>query len=316
MTQNRRVVVIGVTAAVVAGLAGRVAAQPLDRTLADYCVFAQRSLAGKNLHVDSACNVGVNCAQPSANSPCGVATFEDAMFADGSQLASDKVGFNRAFAVVAQLFTNKPFNTANVTLLHPPSHTFTTPIIAGTCDGSCNSSPSAIEQFCNFPKPFPDCDPGKPVIAQPGLDCSSFDSNPGNGVCDLAPGTYGDISVQNLAHLNFTNGAYNICSLTVGKNATIQGSSTVLNIADDGFLRVNNASKFGDQNCGEFKVRIEAKGSVSLGRNVVFAAQVCGPQSEMSLGHGNVLLGQFIGLDIDFNRDNSLKACCDCSCAP
>lgn len=298
----------------IAGSAATVAAQPLNRNLSQYCIFAQQSVSLKNIHVDNACNVGVNCAQPSTHSSCGTATFEDTMFAKDTQMASDKIALQRAGAVFWQLFTNKPFNGANATINSPPIQTFTTPIIPNTCDANCNADPSAIEAFCNFPHPFPACDPSKLVSVNPGADCSAFDSSPGNGVCDLPPGTYGDIVVKNGATINFSAGTYDVCSLSLGQSANATGSATVINIPDSGFFRVGNDSRFGQQHCGDFTVRIQGAGSVNFGRRVVLQAQVCAPRSTVNLGHGNVLLGQFIGLTVDANRDDSVKLCTACTC--
>lgn len=303
-----------VTAIATAGFTATAGAQPLNRNLSQYCIFAQRSLSLKNIHVDNACNVGVNCAQPSSNSSCGTASFEDTRFADNTQMAADKLNLQRAGAVFWQLFTNKPFNAANATVNQPPVQTFTTPIIAGTCDASCNADPSAIETFCNFPNPFPPCDPTKLVTANEGADCPPFDSSPGNGACDLPPGTYGDVVVKNGATINFAAGAYNVCSLALGQHANATGGSTEINIADNGFFRVNNDSRFGQQRCGDFIVRVEDQGTVNFGRRVVLQAQVCAPRSSVNLGHGNVLLGQFIGLDVNSDRDNSVKICKECVC--
>jgi hypothetical protein len=304
--------VLVVASAWLVGLTGGANAASLNRDPSVYCIFAQKSLSLKNIKIDSACNVGGNCAQPSQNATCGTGSFEDAKFVDGSQLASDKVGFNRPGAVVDDLFTNKPFNSANVTASSVQG--FATPIIAGTCDASCNASSTALETFCGFPSPFPDCDPAKLVVAEQGEDCSAFDSSPGNGACDLPPGTYGDIRVQNLAEINLSAGSYNVCSFSLGKNAEATGNQSFINIADDGFLRVNNESKVGVQQCGDFTFRIEGHGTVNFGRNVVLAAQVCAPNSDVSLGHGNVLLGQFIGLNVNADRNNSVRICCECVC--
>jgi hypothetical protein len=47
------------------------AGPPLRRDLGSYFAFGLRSIGLKNITVTGACNVGVDCAQPNANSDCG-----------------------------------------------------------------------------------------------------------------------------------------------------------------------------------------------------------------------------------------------------
>src|SRR5262249_13156676 len=152
--------------------------------------------------VNSACNVGVNCAQPTLNSSCGRADFANPTFAQDSQLAADGVTFSAKNGKLWQLFTNHSFNTANVQVNAPPVQTFTAPILPGTCGTSCNPDPAALETFCNFPNPFPACNPGNAVTVAT------------RQTLNLAPGTYGDIVVMNLATLNLSPGTYDICSFS------------------------------------------------------------------------------------------------------
>lgn len=306
----------GVAAVVIGGSATlAVAGAPLRRDLASYFIFANRSVSGKNIRLLSSCNIGVNCAQPSQNSSCGTMSFEDAFFADGSQIAGDKGFFNKATADAFQAFINKggPFPNLNVRM--PPIESFTTPIIPGTCDSGCTPNVAAIETACGVPDPFPACDATKFVQVSPGGDCQGApDLTPGNGVCDLGPGTYGDVNVKNGAKIAFTGGTYNLCSLALGKNANASAdASSTINIADAGFFRVNNESKFGAQ-CGDFTVNIQGKGSVSFGRNGAMAVKVCAVESDVNLGHDNNLTGQFVGDTVEANRQNDAHCCGGCTC--
>ena len=84
------------------------AGPPLRRDLGAYFAFGLRSIGLKNISVTGACNAGVDCAQPNANSDCGVVTHEDANYADGSQIAGDRARFNTGGAIIFQLFSNAP----------------------------------------------------------------------------------------------------------------------------------------------------------------------------------------------------------------
>ena len=311
MTSNRTssVLALALAAAVLPRMA---TAQPLKRDLASYFLFAQKNVQAKDIRVDSACNIGVNCAKPNANANCGVAGFEKMFMADGGQLAADEVNFSTAGASVWQLFTNKPFIAGNVEVRKPPVSTFTLPIIPGTCGPNCTPDAAALAVACGFPSPFPSCDPTNNVFALPGVDCipPSADSNLGNGRCNLPPGTYGDIIVKDNADLDMTTGDYNVCSILVGKTAHVTGAASVVNIQGTSptALRVSNQSTFGGK-CGDFKVFIQGNSDVQFGKSSTIAAQLCAPEASIGLGHLNTLIGQFIGDDINANRGNKGQCC-------
>src|SRR5690349_23763187 len=184
------------------------AATPLSRDLRDYFAFGLKNVGLKNITVLGACNAGVNCAQPNPNSSCGVANHENAHYGEGSQIAADRAKFNRPGAEVWQLFSNGVTTLANVSVDSPPIEALTPlPILADadgdgikSCDvssGQCVTDAGDLAAACGFPKPFPACDAAKEVLADPGADCSRGpDAVPGNARCDLAPGTYGRLSVQ------------------------------------------------------------------------------------------------------------------------
>ena len=80
--------------------------------------------------------------------------------------------------------------------------------------------------------PFPACDPGKVVRATPESDCEGApDAVPGNGRCDLAPGTYGDLWVLNDAKLTLLGGTYTFCGFQFGRRTeTVASAATIVNV--------------------------------------------------------------------------------------
>lgn len=294
-------------------MAGVANAQPLRRNLPAYFLFAQRQVSLKNFQLDTPCNIGVNCDSPNPNAKCGSLSYGKTIQVLGSQSVGDRQYFRKPGAVVAQAFRNGGGPLTNVTILTPPVDPFATPIIAGTCDPGCVPNNAALKVECGFPSPFPACDPAKDVKAKSGEDCSAFDIIPGNHQCDLAPGTYGDISIQSGATAIMQGGDYNVCSFKTSRRANVQGPGVVLNV-NGGVFKVSNGSTLGT-NCGDFTVRVEGGKTVSFGRNVFIAAKVCAPDSTLKLGHNNTLLGQFIGdvVNADLNNHGS---CCGgrCSC--
>jgi hypothetical protein len=287
-------------------------AQPLRRTLQSYFLFAQRKASVKNLSLDTPCNVGVNCASPNPNSSCGGLAAGEVTFVDGSQAASDKAFFRKPGAVVSQLFRNDASSLANVTVTAPPPQSFSTPIIPGSCDPGCNPDALALEAACGFPAPFPGCDDTNNVRVLPGTDCAG-DTDPGNGICDLPPGIYGFVVVQNTARLTLSAGDYVACSVQIGRNVIVRADASRILVPGGGFFKANNGTTVGEA-CGDLTVFVRGKGKVSIGRHANVAAEVCAPESSVKLGHDNRLLGRFVGDTIAANSNNHGQ-CCGGACA-
>src|SRR5215470_15349537 len=109
-----RLVTAVLLAAIASGPPAR--AETLQRTLSSYFLLAQRKASLKNLSLDAACAIGVDCASPNPNSGCGALALGSVTFVDGSQSASDKTFFRKPGAVVSQLCRNNDSPLANVTM--------------------------------------------------------------------------------------------------------------------------------------------------------------------------------------------------------
>jgi hypothetical protein len=302
----------------VVGLGGTeaLADPPLRRSLSSYFVLAQRSVSGKDIRLLSPCNIGVNCAQPSTNASCGVMSFEDAFFADGSQVAGDKGNFNKQFADAFQVFVNKGAPFPNLLVRHPPIETFATPILPGTCGAGCKPDFTALGALCGMPSPFPACASGNPVSAEPGEDCypAPVDEVLGNARCDLGPGTYGAVRATNDSEIRLTGGVYNVCSFTVSRDAVLSaGAPAKVHVANAGEFRAGNGSKVGAQ-CGDVEVFVQGEGTVTFGKNASIAVTVCAPESSLALGNNNNILGQFVADTVTADRGN-VGRCCGGGCA-
>ncbi len=302
---------VAVAVAMSVGLSSPSGAQPLRTDLSSYFVFAQRNASLKDLRLNDRCNVGVGCKQPSDNSSCGVVNLDDVLFGDGSQIAGDVVRI-RSGGNVFQVFRNSSNPLAGVIIRQPPVQPLPNPIVPGSCGQGCSTNPAPIEAACGFPNPFPSCDASKGIVAKPGKDCPG-DTATGNGRCDLPPGTYGTIEVQNGAGMTLTTGTYVACSFRVGKNAEVLGSASLILVPEGGFFRVNNSSLVGQQ-CGDITVFVKGVGDVSLGKSSTIAAKICAPQSTIGLGNGNQLTGQFIGDTVVADFGNNGQCCDRCTC--
>jgi hypothetical protein len=75
-------------------------------------------------------------------------------------------------------------------------------------------------------------------------------------------------------------------------------------------VKASNGAAVG-ADCGDLTVLMQGQGVVSFGRHALIASRVCAPRAYMRLGHGNTLIGQFIGDTISSDSHNQGRCCCD-----
>ena len=78
-------------------------------------------------------------------------------------------------------------------------------------------------------------------------------------------------------------------------------------------MRVTNDSDLG-ADCGDLRLLVDGESKVSFGRGGVVAAEVCAPQSDISLGHNNILIGSFVSDTVHADLNN-FGRCCGGTCA-
>jgi hypothetical protein len=286
----------------------------LRRDIDSYFILAMRQAALKNLSLGSVCNIGVNCGTPSTRSDCGALGTAGITMVDYSQLVGDQTVFRKGGARIWQSFRNNDSPLQNVQLGAPPPNptAFTPPIIPGTCDADCNPDVTAIKTACGFPTPFPQCDRSRTVRAKRGEDCGVGDLVPGNKQCDLPPGTYGNFSVEKGGWANLAAGDYVFCNFRTGRRAKVTAQGSRVLIPDRGMVRITNGSELAE-GCGDLTILVDGKASsVNFGRTGLMAAKVCAPEASISLGHANVLIGQFIGDTVSADLFNVARCCSDC----
>lgn len=325
---GRAATIVAATLAVGAQVAS---AQPLKRDLESYFVFGMTSVSLKNFNLNGACNTGANCAQPATNSSCGVVVHENATYDQGSQIVGDVTRFNRPGASIWQLFSNSPSGLNNVTIGAPPVQGFTPPIL-GDIDTDGNPSCQTQNQqcvpdygdlyaACGFPAVFPACDLTKSIVVLPNADCPVIinDPVPGNGICDLEPGVYGNVSIQNAAKLNFVGGSYTVCNFLSGQNVDITASADT-SLYLNGDLDLKNGTDFGPPpatDCGQIEIFGNGAGVIGFGRDSDINGIFCGPERLIRLGHNNNLTGRYIG-DVVNADSNDRGFCCEeggnCAC--
>ena len=297
-----------------------IAAPSLDRDLTHYTVLGLRRVRLKNFAMEPpGCHVGVNCAQPDANSACGQLNAKHAHFASPGQLVADNVCASESFF---EVFKNRPAGCGpDCSMISDPGSAadctspFAPPLIGDldgdgnpSCSTACETDVDDIAAACGVVLPMPSCDASHAIEALPDADCSSNDVVPGNGSCDLAPGTYGAIRVRNGARITFSAGTTVACSVKAGKATRLTSAGTArVVVPGSGSVKINNTSDAGST-CGALTFVTE-RGPIVLGRNGDFAIDACALRGKLKLGHANNLHGHFIGADVvmDFNNDGR---CC------
>lgn len=308
------------TAAALLSTPAPVHAQPLKRDLSSYFIFAEKYVHLKDLNLLSPANIGVNCKRPNDTANCGILSMGAAFLADGSQAVGDTVQCSGNGANLFQLFNNKAQTCSSATVRKPPIDNFLPAVLDDldadsnpSCGTTCNPDYGDLYAACNFPAVFPACG-GTDVVVQAGGDGCTGDLTPGNGRCDLGPGTYGSIIVRNGGIIDLKPGDYNVCSFRLGRSAKLTAKGANLNIADGGMMRAGGGSIVA-QDCGDLTVKVFGKGRVSFGRHLSIAAKVCAPEGKLRLGNSNHLLGQFVANTVTSDFGNMADSCggrCTC----
>ncbi len=299
------------------GAAAAMAGAPppdLRRDLESYFALGARFVRLPDVTLDSACNVGVDCARPPAGGGrCGRMVLGRGTFAFGSQVAADEVQCTKPGLRLWQLFRNGG-SCGDVSIQIVPPQSFLPPIVPGTCADGCVPDVEALEAACGFPTPFPSCDPGVPVAVRVGKDCDgAADAQPGNGRCDLAPGAYGTVRVDNDAHLGLDDGNYALCGLTVGRRAEVTAGETTIAIPESYDVRIGNSARLGFT-CGLLQVIADGAGSVVVGRRASVAARLCALERRVRLGTDTTFLGRVVADEVLSGR--GLRAVCCCAECP
>src|SRR5262249_7817175 len=298
-----------VLVAVQLAAAADVGAQPLRRDLSSYLLLTMKRASLKNMRIGSPCNVGVNCGSPTPKSKCGVLALGRVTAVDGGQIVADQTFLRKPGAQVWQLFRNDDSPLDNVTLVGPPPNpqAFDPPVIPGTCDDDCNPDYAGMKTACGFPNPFPTCELAKPVKIVRGTDCLPYDTVPGNKQCDLPPGTYGTLQMNDGARLNLQAGVYVMCLFKAGQKTTTTAGGTTIVIPDGApsknAVKVNNGSLLGSD-CGQLRFLVDGRTKVSFGRSGVVATEICAPEAQVSLGHNNILIGSFVADAVNADLNN------------
>jgi hypothetical protein len=298
------------------------ASATLKRDVGDYFALSFRRMRLKDFYIEApGCNLGVNC--PETGRTCGRLKMNGAVVSTPGQIVGDDMCGPGSFYEVFRNNSDATCdpNCSQITNKGPGpqcANTFTGPILGDldndgqpSCSNDCVVDIGDAAAACGVQYPLPPCDLSKEVRVFPKSDCSplDYDAVPGNGVCDLKLGTYGNIKVRNRARINFAEGTTVACMLAVGKatRVTSEGPALIL-VPGYGKASFNNLADVGGE-CREFKVVTEF-GPVRFAKHGEFHCDACTLGGTMKLGHDNNLRGRFISGEFLVSNFNSTGACC------
>jgi hypothetical protein len=294
-------------------------APPLRRDLADYALFAQRAVQVERLFLLDG-NLGANC--PGTRLPgCGIVQADLTILGAGDgQIAGETVLLSRSESTVSQLFTRQLSVGSRVTIVTPGTEPNGTEVLfppilddvdgdnRPSCDDECRPDTGDLKKACGFPPTFPACDPGKPVIATAGSDCSGLDAEPGNARCDLLPGAYGDLQVGFGATLALASGDYAVCNVRIERNGVLGAAAARLLVSDGGLVRAESYATIGGT-CTDLDILMDGTSRLLLDTGSTIVGDVCAPEGAIDLGISANVVGRIVGDSIRASGLTMASAC-------
>src|SRR5262245_46657153 len=134
----------------------------------------------------------------------------------------------------------------------------------------------------------------EPFCTIPALDCGGSPVRVKRGATgpQLPPGSYGDVELEQGSRLFLAGGAYQFCSLRVGRRAAIDGlgvGQTTIDVKGD--VRLENGSTLGPNGTLPTPILHVGGTAVKLGAGVTVQAFISAPEARFQLGRGSTFTG-------------------------
>lgn len=255
--------------------------------LDDYVMFAFTNMIwkGKNSFGGDVIggNIGVNRVSPNSSTP--TMTLGDVNMSPNTQVVADSLRINDTGTEIYDLYTNKIFGNPVFTLNGIQS-TYSAPLFS--------SVPSLFSPF-------------------------SANNNdiqvPTNGVLNLAPGTYGDIDINDGAILRLGSGTYTFGTMNLGKKVKLYTQPDTIIQIDGTFAmndldyHMNDQSYVGSEDPNSESVALfRVLGSkMNFGHNSTFYGIVLAPYADVDLGGGMNLYGRFVVDQLSGDPNNTVN---------
>lgn len=265
--------------------------RPVDRQLSSYVLFAFDTLAFKGgqtpgrgeIHGGDVGAGGVDNTPNNSSPTLNICANDKVVMDPGSQVVADSMRISN-LCTVWDVYANHLTAGSNVVPQNSGPTGFSLPLLS--------SNPS----FPSF-----SCNAGNPFTLSKHLSTM------------LPPGTYGAVTLQDDTTTTLQPGIYNMCSLHVGKNATVTTVAGVeLHIAQD--FSVSNETTFGPQ-C-DVPVYVRADGlsgandvAVSFSKHTQIAGHFLTLTGHMDLGDDTDLSGQFVADTISSDKNVNIDGC-------
>ena len=286
-------IAVTIAGSMLPALASGVPTRPVDRDLSSYVLFATDQIqvkagADASHGIVTGGDIGVNKTGLVTGSPrLQICRNGHLTMDDGTQVVADTMELTdlcSVWDVYGNALTGNPPVSPN----HSGPTSFTGPII----------DPSDLPAIPNFT-----CD------TTGASDVTVL----ANTTLDLPPGTYGEIALQDDAHLVLHGGTYDVCKLMTGKFTTIDTDpALVMHIANK--IDFSNSTHLGDACTAQFWVRGDAplnsnQRSISFARDTEAWGQFWNLNAETDLGHTTDLHGQFLAETIVSDWDFNVSGC-------
>jgi len=236
-----------------------------------YTLLAERTIRAKRLTL-TAGDIGVTDPED------GRMMARNTLEAPISQVSAATVRLRDGASQCADLF-------ANLAVTNGPGCSNPQPFTSPFTD---------LAAACDFPAPFPTCDPDAPtVVVQPGE------------IRSLPPGTYGDVLIagnpSGFGTLQL-GGTYQFCTLKASLDAvTVFTSPSTINV--ENALILSRATTINPTISAE-DIKIFVEGiNVRISRNATVTAVMCAPNATIGINNGAMLSGRFIARQVRLKKN-------------
>jgi hypothetical protein len=202
---------------------------------------------------------------------------------DATQIVADTMRITSRCSVW-DVFANRLVGASDVAPKHSGPNAFSLPLLA--------SAPSFPSFACDAGHPF---DVGK------------------DGAANFGPGSYGEVTLKDGSTTTFSAGVYNLCSLHVGRDATVDvPAGAEIRIAET--FSIGNGTAFGSDCSVPVYVRGDgASGAndvaINFAKHTVVRGHFLSLTGHMALGDDTDLFGQFVAATISSDKNVNVSGC-------
>jgi hypothetical protein len=202
---------------------------------------------------------------------------------DDTQIVADTMRIT-SLCSVWDVFANGLVGASDVAPKHSGPNAFSVPVLA------------SVPAFPSFT-----CDAGNPVEVDK------------DGSANIGPGSYGQLTLKDGSTTTFGAGVYNLCSLHVGRDATVNvPAGAELRVVET--FSIGNGTTFGSDCSVPVYVRADGAGgandvAINFAKHTVVRGHFLSLTGHMALGDDTDLFGQFVANTISSDKNVNVSGC-------